>query len=374
MRPLRVVEPEGPYAKAARLQNGGAPSDEELILRLAGGDERAIAFLYARYAQRIFNLAAQTLDRPAAEEIAQDVMLTVWRKAAIFDPDRGPFRPWVMRIAQLRIINELRRRSRRPTTTPQVEGHETGRVVDRAAQPDVAAVDALNNATIREALDSLPPLQRQALWLAFLEDLTHEQTAVATRTALGTTKTRIRSGLRVLRTHAGIIALVSASLLVLLSAATGSVVVRSRARTAVTQRNERALRMLASSEMSVRRLVPLVPSATGVPAGDPAMHAAFRSRPGSPTVVLTLSHFSKPPAGLRDVAWVRRGATWRKLVTLAVGPDGSALAVAEGADLATAPDRILIALESNGPGAVVPSTRVVVAWSADNSPPPPSVP
>ena len=331
---------------------------------LAGGDDRAIAFLYARYAQRIFNLAAQTLDRSAAEEIAQDVMLTVWRKAAIFDPDRGPFRPWVMRIAQLRIINELRRRSRRPTTTRDGDGHEAGRVADSAAQPDVAAVDAMSNNTVRGALDSLPALQRQALRLAFLEDLTHEQTAIATRTALGTTKTRIRAGLHALRAHSGIVALVSASLLVLLSAATGAVVVRSRARAAVTQRNDRALRMLASSEMSVRRLVPLVPTATGVPAGDPAMHATFRSRPGSPTVVLTLSHFSKPPAGLRDVVWVRRGATWRKVGTFAVGPDGSALKVAEGADLARPPDRVVVTLESEGSGAV-PSTRVVVAWSAD---------
>src|SRR5438270_2591151 len=88
--------------------------DEELMGQLAAGRQEALGPLHGRYAPLIFGLAAQTLDRAAAEEIVQEVFLAVWRKAATFDPARGTFRAWVLRIAHLRVINELRRRGRRP--------------------------------------------------------------------------------------------------------------------------------------------------------------------------------------------------------------------------------------------------------------------
>src|SRR5438105_5079446 len=81
---------------------------------LASGHQEALAALYRRYAPLIFSLARQSLDAGAAEEIVQDVFLAVWRKAATFDPAKGTFRAWVLEVAHFRIINELRRRGRRP--------------------------------------------------------------------------------------------------------------------------------------------------------------------------------------------------------------------------------------------------------------------
>src|SRR5438876_264845 len=98
----------------ALTRSAPQPSDEELIGRLAAGDHAALGPLYARHAGWLFGLAARTIDRAAAEEIVQDVFLTVWRKADTFDPARGTFRAWVHRVTQLRVINELRQRSRRP--------------------------------------------------------------------------------------------------------------------------------------------------------------------------------------------------------------------------------------------------------------------
>src|SRR5215470_6869160 len=91
------------------------PTDEELVAELAGGSHAALAELHARYAPLVFGLAARALDRGAAEDLVQEVLVTVWRQAATFDPARGPVRAWLVRIAQSRISNELRRRRRHPT-------------------------------------------------------------------------------------------------------------------------------------------------------------------------------------------------------------------------------------------------------------------
>ncbi|MCA1667268.1 MAG: sigma-70 family RNA polymerase sigma factor, partial [Thermomicrobia bacterium] len=176
-------------------------SDEELMARLAAGEQGALAPLHSRYAALIFNLAAQTLDRAAAEEIVQDVFLVVWRKAETFDPARGTFRPWALRIAHLRIINELRRRGRRPKNALDPEGLHLMTVPDGSPPPDEAAWREYRRTTVQEAVAHLPPPQRQALSLAFFDDLTHEQIAAFLNLPLGTAKTRIRTGLQKMRVY-----------------------------------------------------------------------------------------------------------------------------------------------------------------------------
>src|SRR3954468_18053404 len=130
-------------------------SDEELMGELAAGRQEALAPLHGRYAALIFNLAAQTLDRAAAEEIVQDVFLAVWRKADTFDPARGPFRPWVLRIAHLRVINERRRRGRRPTVAPDPEGVRLMTLPDTDPPPDEAAWREYRRTTLQDAVAHL---------------------------------------------------------------------------------------------------------------------------------------------------------------------------------------------------------------------------
>src|SRR5438067_2543905 len=89
-------------------------TDDELMRDLAHGHEEALGPLYGRYAALVFRLANQSLDRAAAEEIVQEVFLTIWRGAASFDPEQGGFRPWLLRLVHWKILNELRRRRRRP--------------------------------------------------------------------------------------------------------------------------------------------------------------------------------------------------------------------------------------------------------------------
>jgi RNA polymerase sigma factor (sigma-70 family) len=174
-------------------------SDEELMQQLVAGSHEALGPLYHRYARLIFHLAAQTLDRSAAEEIVQDVFLAIWRRASTFDPARGSFRPWVLQIAHFRILNELRRRSRQPRLEPDPEGLLAASLPDDSLEPVEAFQRASLRAILQTALVDLPTPQRQALDLAFGEDFTHEQIAAELNLPLGTAKTRIRAGMQNLR-------------------------------------------------------------------------------------------------------------------------------------------------------------------------------
>src|SRR5262249_26073916 len=123
--------------------NGADPasgaSDEVLMRALASGREDALQPLYARHAPVVFALAAHSLERATAEEIAQAVFLPVWRNARQYDPARGPLRPWLLQIAHYRVLNELRRRSRRPKLAPDPDGGELAALADPDPGPSAAA-------------------------------------------------------------------------------------------------------------------------------------------------------------------------------------------------------------------------------------------
>src|SRR5262245_5365635 len=174
------------------------PRDEELMRRVAEGSPEALGLLHRRFARLIFGLAVQTLDRAAAEDLVQEVFLAVWRNAGRFDPERGSVRSWILQIAHFRLLNELRRRSRQPEIVAD-DGVALGGVADDEPGPAEATWQAHRRALVAAALEELPAAQREAVGLAFLDDLTHEQVAAELGVPLGTAKTRIRAGLQKLR-------------------------------------------------------------------------------------------------------------------------------------------------------------------------------
>src|SRR5262245_24544948 len=160
--------------------------DEELMRQVADGSREALAVLHRRLGRRIFGLAAHTLDRAAAEDLVQDVFLAVWRNARRFDPERGSVRTWVLQIAHFRLLNELRRRSRQPEIVPDPDGLVLDGLPAGDLGPDERTWQQHRRAIVEAALDRLPPSQRQAIDLAFLDDLTHEQVAAELGVPLGT--------------------------------------------------------------------------------------------------------------------------------------------------------------------------------------------
>jgi RNA polymerase sigma-70 factor, ECF subfamily len=322
-------------------------SDEELMRQLAAGRQEALGALHGRYASLVFNLAARTIDRATAEEIVQDVFVAVWRKGGTFDPARGTFRAWVLRIAHLRVLNELRRRGRRVRIEPDPEGLGLAAATVSGPGPAEELWRAHRRVILRAAVDELPPPQRQALSLAFLDDLTHEQIADFLDLPLGTTKTRIRAGLQKLRVVLS--PLVAAGLIVLVLVSALHYRERSR-------RHADALRLVTISDLVQRRLVPV-----SGPRTEQDPHGNYRGRPGVPLAVFTVSHFSPAPAGRAYQAWGEFGGRWVLLGTLHPKDDGSELLIAEGPHLKLAPTALKVTLEPPGiPRA--PSGQAVIAW------------
>ena len=330
---------------------GRGGSDEELMEQLLAGQQDALASLYGRYAPLIFSLAAQSLDRGAAEDIVQDVFFTVWQRAETFDTERGAFKPWVLQIAHHRIVNELRRRSRRPRTGSNGEEIDLEALPGDAPDPAENAWQEYRRSAVQAAFAGLPPHQAQPLGLAFFEDLTHEQVASVLSLPLGTTKSRIRAGLHALR---GKLALVVALLFVACAAALFGV--RDRDSRAGLQRDERALALVTSSDTLSARLV----AVGGAPADA---HAVYRGRDGVDVAVMTFSNLPKLPVGQVYQVWTRHGDAWSSLGLVQPDEHGGARLILEGADVASFPDALEVTREAAS-GSTTPGDAVVIAWPA----------
>jgi RNA polymerase sigma-70 factor (ECF subfamily) len=327
-----------------------APSDEDLVASVVAGSADALSSLYGRFAPTVFTLARRALEPAGAEDLVQDVFLTVWRQAATFDAARGPVRAWIIRIAQSRIANELRRRRRRPLGDGDPDGTVLASVPDDRPGPADAAWREYRRLALRNAFDALPPAQQRALGLAFFDDMSHAQVASTLGLPLGTAKTRIRTALQRLRARLPEVAAVT---LVALLAFLG---LRQRAQRLAFERDERALTLVTASDTSDLRL--------GAVAGVASeTHARYRGRPGAPIAVVTLSHFAPAPSGRTYQAWARTAAGWRSLGTAEPDATGAARLIAETPDVAVMPDAVEITLEPAG-GSPAPSGSVIVRWPA----------
>ncbi len=249
-------------------------TDEALMEELKNGSDKALQLLHQRYAPLVFALAARSLGPSGADDIVQDVLLSVWSSRATYQPERGQLRPWLLEIAHTRIANELRRRRRHPSEPMPLD--LSGPAADGEAGPEVAAWQTQRQNALNAALAELPSAERQALRLAFFEDLSHSEVAAFLRTPLGTVKTRIRSGVG--RLFRRLNPILGPTLIALVAAAAMLWSVG-----ADRARNVRAVRMLSLSDSETIR----IPATQGVAVET---HGSFRWHPGVSTAVVTLSH------------------------------------------------------------------------------------
>ncbi|WP_408607951.1 sigma-70 family RNA polymerase sigma factor [Epibacterium ulvae] len=168
----------------------------ETIWMLAVRDQRdkqAFSHLFDHFAPRLkgFVMRGGT-SAGQAEEIVQDVMLTVWRKAALFDPERAQVSAWIYQITRNRQIDVARKENR---PIPE-ELRDASECEEDASQ--IVGVEQ-EAAQLREALNNLTTDQRAVIEQAYLGELSHSEISKSTGLPLGTIKSRIRLGLNRLR-------------------------------------------------------------------------------------------------------------------------------------------------------------------------------
>ena len=344
---------------AEQVEQYADRDDESLLLLLAAGQREALGPLYARYAGLIYSVAVRSFEPATAEEIVQEVFLAAWRGAATFDPERGAVRGWLLQIARYRVINEIRRRSRRPRSSGD-GGLHLVELADPDPPPDEAVSRSEQDAAVRAALAELPDAQRTALNLAFFGGLTHEQVADRLDLPLGTAKTRIRAGMQKMRLILAPTVAVLAALLLGTLAALGW---RLHQQSQQQASDEEALRLSVTSETSVLHLS----RGPGDAAVPQEAHGSYRGRDGQSVAVLSVSHFPAPPHGSSYTAWFAKNGVWTRLGEVHVTADGSAILILHGEELKALPDTVEVTLES-GRTAEQPAGAVVLLYQASANP------
>ena len=189
-RVRRAPEPDG--SSFAGLD------DKAVVARVVEGDGAALEALYGRYGRPCYSLARRILaDEQLAQDVVQEVFLTVWRDASRFDAARGGFSTWLLSMTHHKAVDAVRREENQ-------RKRRTGAEALEVRESDAPAVDdevwtVLRGERVRDALAELPQAQREALVLAYFGGYTQREIAGLTSTPLGTVKTRMLAGMRRMR-------------------------------------------------------------------------------------------------------------------------------------------------------------------------------
>ncbi|MFF3208490.1 ECF RNA polymerase sigma factor SigK [Streptomyces sp. NPDC002962] len=180
------------------------PDLQELMGRVALGDERAFAAVYDVVVSPVLGVVRAVLrDEAQSEEVAQEVLVEVWRTAPRYRSERGTAINWILTLAHRRAVDRVR-----SAEATAARDHRAA-LLDRTPEYDhvTEQVEArLEREQVRRCLRTLTEIQRQAVTLAYYRGLTYRQAAEALKIPLGTVKTRLRDGLIRLRDCLGVTA------------------------------------------------------------------------------------------------------------------------------------------------------------------------
>ncbi|WP_225847759.1 ECF RNA polymerase sigma factor SigK [Streptomyces sp. HPF1205] len=192
---------------AARDDESPAPRSgvlEALLGRVARGDQQAFETLYTAVAGSVLGLVRRVVRDPSqSEEVAQEVLIEVWRSAARFDGRQGSALSWIMTLAHHRAVDRVRSAQASADRDHKAGLRDRTRAFDEVSEQ---VERRLEREQVRRCLSQLTELQHEAVNLAYYRGYTYQQTAEVLGAPLGTVKTRLRDGLIRLRDCLGVTA------------------------------------------------------------------------------------------------------------------------------------------------------------------------
>lgn len=182
----------------AQARGYAALEDGQLVALVVDGDGSALEALYGKYGRVSYALARRILgDDGLAQDVVQEVFLTVWRDAKRFDATRGGFSTWLLTMTHHKSVDSVRREENLRKRRAPAEALELTEAPGPGVDDEVWL--AFRRDQVRTALGDLPDPQREALALAYFGGYTQREIAKITDTPLGTVKTRMLTGMKRMR-------------------------------------------------------------------------------------------------------------------------------------------------------------------------------
>ncbi|TFD66772.1 sigma-70 family RNA polymerase sigma factor [Cryobacterium ruanii] len=196
MLDLMTVDSAGDISPAAPA------TKEELLGRVAHGDQSAFGELYDQIAPRVLGLVKRLLvDHAQSEEVTQEIFLEVWQSASRYEPTRGGASTWILTMAHRRAVDRIRSSQAGRDRDAKIGIRDLAVAYDHVVETVEVRIE---HERVEKAMTRLTQLQRQAVSLAYYGGFSHSEVAEMLHIPLGTVKTRLRDGLIRLRDELGV--------------------------------------------------------------------------------------------------------------------------------------------------------------------------
>ncbi|SEN39564.1 sigma-70 family RNA polymerase sigma factor [Cryobacterium sp. TMT1-3] len=196
MLDLMTVESAGDLSPAAPA------TKEELLGRVAHGDQAAFGELYDQIAPRVLGLVKRLLiDHAQSEEVTQEIFLEIWQSASRYESTRGGASTWILTMAHRRAVDRIRSSQAGRDRDTKIGIRDLAVAYDHVAESVEVRIE---HERVERAMTRLTQLQRQAVSLAYYGGFSHSEVADMLHIPLGTVKTRLRDGLIRLRDELGV--------------------------------------------------------------------------------------------------------------------------------------------------------------------------
>nr|WP_241986750.1 sigma-70 family RNA polymerase sigma factor [Cryobacterium fucosi] len=184
------------------LESTAPASKEELLGRVARGDEAAFGDLYDQMAPRVLGLVKRLLvDHAQSEEVTQEIFLEIWQSASRYEAQRGGASTWILTMAHRRAVDRIRSSQAGRDRDTKIGIRDLAVEYDNVSETVETRIE---HERVEKAMSRLTELQRQAISLAYYGGLSHSEVAERLHIPLGTVKTRLRDGMIRLRDELGV--------------------------------------------------------------------------------------------------------------------------------------------------------------------------